>query len=71
MKRLRNIQQVKKLGKCPPNQTKEEEIGRLPEKEFSIMIVKVIQNLQNKMELQINRLETQTENRQEIFNKDL
>ena len=35
------------------------------------MIVKVIQNLQNKMELQINRLETQTENRQEIFNKDL
>ena len=71
MERLRNIQQVKKHGKCPPNQTKEEEIGRLPEKEFSIMIVKVIQNLQNKMELQINRLETQTENRQEIFNKDL
>ena len=41
-----------------PNQTKEEEIGSLPEKEFRIMIVKMIQNLENKMELQINRLET-------------
>ena len=30
----------------------------LPKKEFRIMIVKVIQNLENKMELQINRLET-------------
>ena len=40
---------------CPPNQTTEEEIGNLPEKEFRIMIVKMIQNLENKMELQINR----------------
>ena len=39
----------------------EEEIGKLPEKEFSIMIVKMIQNLENKMELQINRLETRIE----------
>ena len=37
---------------------KKEEIGSLPEKEFRIMIVKMIQNLENKMELQINRLET-------------
>ena len=51
-------QQVKEHDKCPPNQTKEEEIGSLPEKEFRIMIVKMIQNLENKMELQINRLET-------------
>jgi len=29
------------------------EIGSLPEKEFRIMIVKMIQNLENKMELQI------------------
>ena len=28
----------------------EEEIGKLPEKEFRIMIVKVIKNLANKME---------------------
>ena len=31
-----------------PNQTKEEEIGSLPGKEFRIMIVKMIQNLKNK-----------------------
>jgi len=37
MKRQRNIQQVKDRDKCPPNQTKEEEIGSLHEKEFRIM----------------------------------
>ena len=61
MKRQRNTQQVKEHDKCPPNQTKEEEIGSLPEKEFRLMIVKMIQNLENKMELQINRLETRIE----------
>jgi len=69
-KRQRNIQQVKEHDKCSPNQTKEE-IGSLPEKEFKIMIVKMIQNLENKMELQINRLETRIEKMQEMFNKDL
>ena len=54
MKRQRNIHQVKEHDKCPPNQTKVEEIGNLPEKEFRIMIVKMIQNLENKMELQID-----------------
>ena len=71
MKSQRNIQQVKEHDKCPPNQTKEEEIESLPGKEFSIMIVKMIQNLENKMELQINRLETRTDKMQEMFNKDL
>ena len=71
MKRQRNTQQVKEHDKCPPNQTKEEEIGSLPEKEFRIMIVKMIQNLENKMELQINSLETRIEKMQEKFNKDL
>ena len=70
MKRQRNAQQVKEQDKCPPNQTKEEEIGNLPDKKFQIMIVKMIQNLENKMELQINRLETRTEKMQEKFNKD-
>ena len=41
------------------------------EKEFTIMIVKMIQNLEHKMELQINRLETRIEKMQEMFNKDL
>ena len=70
MKRERNTQQVKEQDKCPPNQTKEEEIGNLPDKEFRI-IVKMIQNLENKMESQINSLETRIEKMQERFNKDL
>ena len=35
------------------------------------MTVNIIQNLENKMELQINILETKTEKMQEMFNKDL
>ena len=35
------------------------------------MIVKMIQNLENKMELQINSLETRIEKMEERFNKDL
>ena len=42
-----------------PDQTNEEEIGSLPEKEFRKMIVKMIQNLGNRME-----------KTQETFNKD-
>ena len=49
------MQQVKEQDKCPPKQTKEKEMGSLPEKEFRIMIVKIFQNLENKMELQVNR----------------
>ena len=71
MKRQRNIQQVKEHDKCPQNQTKEEEIGSLSEKEFRIMIGKIIQNLENKMELQINSLETRIEKMQEMFNNGL
>ena len=71
MKRQRNTQEVKKHDKCPPNQTKEEEIRNLPEKEFRIITVKMIQNLENKMELQINNLETRIEMMQEMFDKDL
>ena len=69
MKRQRNTQQVKEHDKWPPNLTKEEE--SLPEKKFRIMIVKMTQNLEDKMELQINSLETRIEKMQEMFNKDL
>jgi len=55
----------------PTKPKKEEEIGNLLEKEFRIMIVKMIQNLENKMQLQINRLWTRIENIEEMFNKDL
>ena len=60
MRRQRNTQQVKEQGKNPPDQTNKEEIGSLPEKEFRVMIVKMIQNLGNRME-----------KIQETFNKDL
>ena len=71
MKRQRNTQKVKEHEKCPPSQTKEEEIGNLPEKKFRIMIIKMFQNLENKIELQINNLETRIEKMKEMFNKDL
>ena len=44
------MQQIKKKGKNPPYQTNEEEMGILPEKEFRVMIVKMIPNLGNRME---------------------
>ena len=47
MRRQRNTQQMKEQGKNPPDETTEEEIGSLPEKEFRVMIVKMIQTLGN------------------------
>ena len=51
---------MKEEGKNPADQTNEEEIGSLPEIEFRVMIVKMIQNLGNR----IGKI-------QETFNKDL
>ena len=44
------MQQMKEQGKNPTDQTNEEEIGSLLEKEFRIMRVKMIQNLGKRME---------------------
>ena len=71
MKWQRNTQQVKEQDKCPKKHTKEEEIGNITDNEFQIMIVKIIQSLENKMELETNSLETRIEKMQERFNKDL
>ena len=60
MRRQRNTQQMKEQDKNPRDQTNEEEIGSLPEKEFRMMVVKMIQNLGNRMD-----------KIQEMFNKDL
>ena len=51
---------MKEQGKNPPDQTNEEEIGSLPEKQFRVTIVKMIQNLGNRM----GKI-------QELFNKNL
>ena len=49
MKRQRNTTQTKEQFRNTEVQINEEEIDKLPEKEFRIMIVKIIKNLENKM----------------------
>ena len=60
MERQKNTAQMKEQTRNTEVQINEEEIGKLPEKEFRIMIVKMIKNLENRME-----------NMQESINKDL
>ena len=60
MKRQRNTTQIREQTGNTEVQINEEEIGKLPEKEFRIMIVKMIKNLENRME-----------EMQESINKDL
>ena len=48
MKRQRNTAQMKEHTRNTEVQINEEEIGKLPEKEFKIMIVKMIKNLEKK-----------------------
>ena len=55
----------------PKKKKKEEDIENIPDKKFQIMTVKMIQNLENKMELQIDSLETRVRKMQERFNNDL
>ena len=50
MKRQKNITEMKEQTRNTEVQINGEEIGKLPEKEFRIMMVKVIKNLENKME---------------------
>ena len=50
MKRQRNTAQMKEQTRNTEVQINEEKTGKLPEKEFRIMIVKMIKNLENKME---------------------
>ena len=64
MRWQKNMSQIKKQGKNLQDQISEEEIGNLPEKEFRVMIVEMIQNPRNIMEAWIEKI-------QEMFNKDL
>ena len=56
--------QIKEQNKTPEKQLNEVEIGNLPEKEFRIMIVKMIQDLGKRMEAKVEKM-------QEMFNKRL
>ena len=49
MKMQRNTIQMKEQIRNTEVQINKEEIGKLPEKEFRIMIVKIIKNLENKV----------------------
>ena len=49
MKRQRNMQQMKEHSKNPLDKIDEEETGNQPGKEFRVSIIKMIQNLGNKM----------------------
>ena len=60
MKRQRNTAQMKEQTGNTEVQINEEEIDKLPEKGIRIIIVKMIKNLENRMEKV-----------QESFNKDL
>ena len=60
MKRKINTTQMKEQTRNTEIQINEEETGKLPEKEFRIMIVKMIKNL-----------ESRKEKMQESINKDL
>ena len=53
------------------DQINEEESSNQPEQEVRVIIVKMIQNLENKMKAQINRLEARIKKMQEMFIKDL
>ena len=64
MKRQRAMYWMKKQDKTPEKQINEVEIGNLPEKEFRIMRVKMIQDLGKTMVAKIEKM-------QEMFNKDL
>ena len=50
MKRQRNTAQMKEQTRNTEVQINEEEIGKLYEKEYRMMILKIIKNLENKME---------------------
>ena len=64
MKRQRAMYHMKEQDKTAEKQLNKVEIGNLPEKEFRIMIAKMIQDLGKRMEAKIEKM-------QEMFNKDL
>ena len=66
MKGQRNTTQTKEQARNTDVQINEEEIGKLPEKELRIMIIKMIKTLENRMEKMQASLNKNTE---ELKNK--
>ena len=65
------MQWMKEYVKNLQDQINEEESSNQPETEVRVILVKMIQNLENKMKAQINSLEARIKKMQEMFNKDL
>ena len=63
MKKQKVMSQMKGQDKIPKKQLDEIDIGNLPEQEFIIMIVKMIQDLRKRMEAKVEKM-------QETFTKD-
>ena len=63
-KKQKVTSQMKGQDKIPEKQLNEVEIGNFLEKEFIVMIVKMIQDLRKRMEAKIEKM-------QEMFTKDL
>ena len=61
---------MKEQGKNPPDQTNEEKIGSLPEKEFRVIIVKMIQNLGNRMRKYKKRLTAPRRSKEQTNNDE-
>ena len=57
MKRQRAMYQMKEQDKTPEKQLNGLEIGNLPEKQFRIIIVKMIQDLRKRMEAKIEKMQ--------------
>ena len=57
------MSQMKEQDKTPEEELSEVEIGNLPEKEFRVMIIKVMKELRRRMDAQNEKLE--------VFNKEL
>ena len=58
------MSQMRRQDKTPEKQINEVETGNLPEKDFSVMMVNMIQDLSKRMEAKIEKV-------QEMFTKDL
>ena len=67
MKRQRTIMQMREKGKTPENQLSDQEILSLQEKEFRLLILKMMQDIGNKEEAKMDNLqETLTKEIQDI-----
>ena len=69
MKRQRNTAQIKEQGRNSQDQINKEQISNLPEREFRIMIVKMLRRCENRMKKMQETINTITKDMEEIKNK--